>query len=224
MTCQELDARLDDWIDGALDSAAAAAVEEHLAGCGACREAERTLRQVVAHATALPRSIAPARDLWPGIERQLGRGSAWARLSAWGQPLALAAAAVVAIGSAAVVWRARPAAPARVAEIPAGEIRLENASVGGPAVADPELARAERDYEAAANALLDALQARRQQLPPDEIARVEGHLQVIDRALGEVRQALAKDPASFELNRMLLRTHRKKVDVLRQVVRLSTAL
>jgi len=225
MTCQELDARLDDWVDGALDTAAAAAVEAHLAGCAACRDAERRLRQVVAHAAALPRSVAPPRDLWPGIERRIERASAWAWLTGWGQPLALAAAAVVVIGTAAVVWRAQPPAPVSVVEIPVASPRLENVSLAGPSVADPELARAERDYEAAANALLGALQARRAQLPPEEIASVEGNLLVIDRALGQVRQALARDPASPGLNRMLVRTHRKKVDVLRQVVfGLSTAL
>jgi hypothetical protein len=61
-------------------------------------------------------------------------------------------------------------------------------------------------------------------LPPGDLARVESNLKVIDRALAEVRQALVKDPESPELNRMLVATHRKKVDVLRRVVRLSTAL
>jgi len=224
MTCQELDARLDDWIDGALDTASAAAVESHLAGCAACRGAERKLRQVLAHAAALPRAIAPPRDLWPGLERRIERRAGWAWLAGWRQPLVLAAAAVVVAGVAAVLWHTQAPAPAPVVEIPVASPRLENVSLDGPAVADPELARAERDYEAAANALLGTLQARRAQLPPEEIAHVEGNLQVIDRALGEVRRALAKDPQSLELNRMLVRTHRKKVDVLRQVVRLSTAL
>jgi hypothetical protein len=47
---------------------------------------------------------------------------------------------------------------------------------------------------------------------------------VIDRALAQVREALVKDPENRELNRMLVATHKKKVDVLRRVVRLSTAL
>ena len=47
---------------------------------------------------------------------------------------------------------------------------------------------------------------------------------MIDRALAEVREALVKDPESPELNRMLVATHKKKVDVLRRVVHLTTAL
>jgi hypothetical protein len=86
------------------------------------------------------------------------------------------------------------------------------------------LAQAEREYEEAAQALLEALQRRRGVLPAEDLARVESNLQVIDRALAEVREALVKNPKNPELNRMLVATHKKKVDVLRRVVRLSTAL
>ena len=96
--------------------------------------------------------------------------------------------------------------------------------VAGPVVSDPVLAAAERDYEAAANALLEALQQRRAHLQPEALAAVEANLEVIDRALAEVRQALVQDPANAELSRMLVSTHRKKVEVLSRVVKLSTAL
>ena len=41
------------------------------------------------------------------------------------------------------------------------------------AVADPLLAQAERDYETAANALLEALQQRRASMAPEDFARVQ---------------------------------------------------
>jgi hypothetical protein len=93
-----------------------------------------------------------------------------------------------------------------------------------PIVSDPVLAAAERDYEAAANALLDALQDRQSQLAPETLAAVRANLEVIDRALAEVREALVKNPSNPDLSRMLVSTHRKKVDVLSRVVKLSTAL
>ena len=73
-------------------------------------------------------------------------------------------------------------------------------------------------------ALLEALQQRRARLQPEDLAAVEANLDVIDRALAEVRQALARSPESPELGRMLVSTHRKKVEVLSRVVKLSTAL
>jgi hypothetical protein len=95
---------------------------------------------------------------------------------------------------------------------------------GEAGVSDPVLAAAARDYEAAANVLLEALQQRRARLQPEDLAAVEANLDVIDRALAEVRQALARSPENPELGRMLVSTHRKKVEVLSRVVKLSTAL
>jgi putative zinc finger protein len=225
MTCQELDLRLDDWLDGALAGDAAREVEAHLAGCAACRERERQLRQLLAHAAALPRSVAPPRDLWPGIADEIGRGwSSWAAWSTRGfQPLALAAAAVVVLGLAALVLTRIAPERVRTVTMPAASPSATT-FVSGETVSDPELAQAEREYEEAARALLETLQRRSSVLPAEDLARVESHLQVIDRALAEVREALVKDPENRELNRLLVSTHKKKVDVLRRVVRLSTEL
>jgi anti-sigma factor RsiW len=222
MTCHELDERLDDWVDGALAGAEAQAVEAHLASCELCRKREQRLRQLLAHAAALPRSLAPPRDLWPGIAERIERGWSWSGLWTSWQPVAFAAAAAVILGVTALLWTAPGPAAVRTVAMPDASpaVRL----VAGTAVADPVLAAAAHDYEEAASALLAALQRRRAVLPAEDLARVEANLEVIDRALAEVRQALVKDPASPELNRMLVATHRKKVDVLRRVVRLSTAL
>jgi site-specific recombinase XerC len=85
------------------------------------------------------------------------------------------------------------------------------------------LREAEADYARATSALLSALEQRRD-LSPKTLASVRSNLDVIDQALGEVRAALAKDPANPELTHMLASTHRKKVDVLRRVMRLTAPL
>ena len=222
MTCHELDLRLDEWIDGALAAEAAREVEEHLRGCEACRAEERRLRQLLAHAASLPRSLAPPRDLWPGIAEELAGRSSWLGLLGF-QPVLLAAAAAVALAVGALVLIRVAPENVRTVTMPSAT-PTTGTLVSAATVSDPVLAAAEREYEDAARALLEALQRRRGVLPPEELARVEGNLQVIDRALAEVREALVKDPANPELNRMLVATHRKKVDVLRRVVRLSTVL
>jgi predicted anti-sigma-YlaC factor YlaD len=223
MTCQELDERLDDWVDGALPAGAASEVEGHLRSCALCRERERRLRQVLAHAAALPRSLSPPRDLWPGIARRVARERSWSWAAGGWSPLALAAAATVVVGLGAVLWNGPSPSRVRTVRIPAPS--PETTFVAGTAVvSDPVLAAAERDYEAAATALLEALQQRRARLQPEALAAVQANLEVIDRALAEVRQALVQDPANPELSRMLVSTHRKKVEVLSRVVKLSTAL
>jgi hypothetical protein len=217
MTCHELDLRLDDWLDGALAGEAAREVEAHLASCEACRARERQLRQLLAHAAALPRQLAPARDLWPEIAPRLTSG--W---GLHGLPLALLATAAVVVAAIALVMTRVAPEPVKTVTMP--QAGPSAALVSDFALADPVLAAAEREYEAAAKTLLETLQRRRALLPAGDLARVEANLQVIDRALAEVREALVKDPQNPELNRMLVDTHRKKVDVLRRVVRLSTVL
>jgi anti-sigma factor RsiW len=224
MSCQELDARFDDWLDGCLSASEVAALEEHLAGCASCREQARKLRRLLAHATALPGSVTPPRDLWPGIERRIARSRGWVALLAWRSPTLLAAAAVL-VALAAVFVLREQAGTVGTAEMPVGGADAGAAlrPVSG-VTEDPVLAQAEREYEAAANALIAALQQRQDDLAPGTIAGVQENLEVIDHALVEVRRALAKDPHNPELNRMLVATHRKKVDVLQRVVRLSTTL
>jgi hypothetical protein len=58
----------------------------------------------------------------------------------------------------------------------------------------------------------------------ETLESVERNIAVIDEALAQVRRALEKDPASPELGRMLMSTHQKKVEVLRQMVKRSTDL
>jgi hypothetical protein len=221
MTCQELDGRLDDWVDGTLAGEAAAEVEAHLASCPRCQEQERRMRQLLAHAASLPRSLTPPRDLWPGISRRLERERRWSWAGGL-QPWALAAAATVAVALAAVLWTGRSPSAVKMVEIPAATPEARLAAL--PETSDPVIAAAEREYEDAANALLEALQKRQSEISPETLVAVRANLEVIDRALAELREALVKDPSSPELNRMLVATHRKKVDVLRRVVRLSTAL
>ena len=82
----------------------------------------------------------------------------------------------------------------------------------------------ETDYQAAATARMEALLERQDEMEPETLASVQQNLAVIDAALVEVHRALEKDPNRPELERMLVSTHRKRVDVLRKMVKLSTTL
>jgi predicted anti-sigma-YlaC factor YlaD len=216
MTCDEVDGRLDDYADGSLSEGEFQEVELHLASCAACREQERRLRLILAQARALPRELAPPRDLWAGIAERIdagGRGRTF-----WFAPMVLAAAAVlVAVVSVSLLHRGEPVtAPVSV---PGPAANVTPVSLEGT-----PLGAAEQDYERAATELLAALQERRQSLSPQTLASVERNLAVIDQALNEVRAALSRDPGNKDLTRMLVSAHRKKVDTLRRMVRLSTTL
>jgi anti-sigma factor RsiW len=223
MTCQELDERLDDFVDGRLGETESAEVQAHLAACAGCRERAQQLRRLLAHAAALPRGIAPPEDLWPGIRERIERRSAFTGFWTSWQPVALAAAAAAAAALSVFLWSGSGPTAVRTVAMPSAAPTLR-AAASGTAPSDPVLAQAVHDYEQATATLLETLQRRRTVLSADDIARVEANLQVIDRALAEVREALVKDPDNPELNHMLVAQHKKKVDVLRRVVRLSTAL
>ena len=224
MTCRELDDRLDGWVDDTLSEADRREVGAHLADCPECREQERRHRQLLSHAAALPRSVSPPRDLWPEIAERLERPGAWSRswLASWQPALAVAAAVVIALG-AVLLGRPTPE-PVHTVVIPSPPVsegpRLHPAALE----MDPGLVAMESDYQAAANALMEALLERRDELEPGTLETVQENLAVIDEALAEVHRALQQDPNRPELGRMLVSTHRKRVDVLRKMVKLSTAL
>jgi hypothetical protein len=224
MICAELDDRLDGWVSGTLPEAESREMEAHLAACPGCREQERRHRLLLQHASALPRSVSPPQDLWPQIARRIERDRAWSwpRIGAW-QPM-LAAAAVVVVAVLAVFFRQPVPTPAHTVVIPSPAAGQDGQMHPAALQMDPGLGTIERDYQEAANALLAALQERKAQLEPETLASVERNLAVIDKALAEVHAALEKDPSNPELGRMLVSTYRKRVEVLRKMVKLSTAL
>jgi hypothetical protein len=136
----------------------------------------------------------------------------------------LAVAAVVVIALGVVLFGRSSPVPVHTVVIPSssgtGEARLRPAAVE----TDPGLVSMEEEYQAAANALLEALLERRDDLDPATLDTVQRNLAVIDGALAEIHRALAMDPNRPELGRKLVSMHRKRVEVLRQMVKLSSAL
>lgn len=216
-------ARLSEYLDGTLDPVERHALETHLRDCPDCAAVLADLRAVVERAAGLP-AREPARDLWEGIATGIGvtpRGTvipiaARRRRYSFSLPQLLAAAAALVLVSAGGVWAglqltgsARPdtiaaaPAPAPVAGTPAG-------------LFDP------RGRADSAIAELEAvLRAGRGELDSTTVRVLEENLALIDRAISQARQALAKDPGNPYLNEHLARTMRKKIEVLRQAADLA---
>jgi predicted anti-sigma-YlaC factor YlaD len=161
--CERTLEALDDYADGTQGEAAFQEVELHLAGCADCAAEHRMLRELLARAAALPPSVAPPRDLWPGIaERLAPRRPA---VSRWTMGLAAAAALAVAV---TVVSRPRPDAPAGSPPT----TPVASTSEGLP----PALEQAEADYTRAAAQLLAAIESRRGALPPGTVAALQENM------------------------------------------------
>jgi len=70
MTCDAFADALSAYLEGELDGAQAAAVRAHAATCAECGALLADLEGIVAQAASLP-TLAPARDLWAGIESRI---------------------------------------------------------------------------------------------------------------------------------------------------------
>lgn len=70
LTCPELDERLGDYLEGALDDSTATAIELHLSGCAECRALVADFERITRSAAALP-DLTPSHDLWPAIAQRI---------------------------------------------------------------------------------------------------------------------------------------------------------
>lgn len=80
-----------------------------------------------------------------------------------------------------------------------------------------DVADSTRAYEAEAQELLNQLQLQRAMMPPRTSASVDHDLAVIDSAIAELREAIARDPNNPALRRLLASSYRQKVELLKRV-------
>ncbi len=204
MMCPEREVQLNEYVDGVLSAAGRQGVEQHLAGCAGCRAAVAQLRELLAGARALPQSLEPARDLWEGIEPRIRhpRGVVatvwWREQAFWRGALAAAAVLVLALG----IYRLTARPPARPGQ--------------GFSVLEAE-------YASAVDELARTLEGERPRLRPETVAVIERNLRILDQAVRESRDALARDPANPELRQLYAAAYRQKVDLLRWAARLATS-
>lgn len=166
--------------------------------------------------SALPREIAPPRELWRAIRAELAERSSNARR--WDRWRLAAAGLLIAASSSLLTVvalrtrdhaRAATAAPAPAAA-PTAEPRL-------PA----RLASMEQGYLRSTEALRRTLDERRDSLAPSTVATVERSLRIADSAIAEARSALERDPANRVLADLLVSNYERKIDLLRRATELA---
>jgi anti-sigma factor RsiW len=211
MTCEQFDHLLDAYLDGTLDPVRRGEMDAHLAGCADCLQQTDLMRNVLATAMSLPKSISPPRTLWPDIAARLAPrgGPQPARRIAWRRWAPLAAAAVLLVTVTAVLTfrLSRPGSPGGV------PVTSTQPQVAGFA--------ADREYVLAAEDLERVLAEGREHLAPATVAVLERNLALIDAAIAEARAALEADPANADLRALLWGAHRQKLDLLDRATRLT---
>jgi len=197
MTCDTIHDQFDAYEAGRLDAAARDGFERHVAACDECRADLEASRFVALRSRELPREITPPVDLWAGIAPRLAPRPR--RLSlpiGW-----LAAAAVLLVAATSALTIALVRRP--VAEAPSG------------------FASTEARYAASALELATVYRQSRDSLAPATRVVLERNLAVIERALGEAREALRADPANRAIEDMVVAAYRRKIAFLERAARLD---
>jgi len=171
MKCEEIKELLTEYLDGELPVGDAASVEEHAAGCEACRAELEALRQTSALLKSLPRADAPAalaRNVAAAVDRQITarrRAAAlrWMHVGGW---LSAAAAIIIMINLAP--WESPPDST-KVPEHAAPELaRVEEESPAKDAAVAPRTPGTRLRREAASKGA-EFLRVAKPR--PDEVAK-----------------------------------------------------
>jgi len=177
---------------------------------------DRERDPLLARVARLPASVEPARDLWPEIRARLEQPAARPRHVPRGLSWNWALAAGVAIASVSVLFtwmavRAPGEAPAQVAAVaPTPVEALQPVSYGRYARLGPEYAETRAE-------MLEMFRTRLAVLPDDVRLRVEQDLATIQQAADDIDAALAQDPSSRLLNRLLLSTYQEEMRLYTRV-------
>lgn len=218
MNCIDCIDRFDDYLDGRLKSAEVKGVQEHLTGCAACAEELNEIRDLRERVAELPRSLEPARDLWPGVASAIDRSKV-VRGRFRSRALLAAAAAVVVVSSLVTAYYLGRSRALETADSPM-------APAGGPSavlVASFDGLGVD-DYAIRRGALLDALEARSHELSPETLDVVQQNLQLIDEAMDKIAAALGEDPENEFLMKRLAGAYRQQIDLLQRAVRLPAEI
>jgi tetratricopeptide (TPR) repeat protein len=220
--------RLSDYLDGEeLSATERAAIEAHLATCGACRTTLAELEAIAARAASLT-DAAPAADLWAGVAARLTPTSTVLpfarprhRRFSFTLPQLVAAGLALMVMSGGLVWVARLGDP-RASLPPAialGE-RPEPESEPEPL---SRVSFADANYDQAVADLEKVLEANRGRLDPQTVQILEDNLRTIDQAIEQSRKALRADPASVYLNNHFAASRNRKLALLRRASALAMA-
>jgi hypothetical protein len=174
----------------------------------------------------LPRSIAPTRDLWTGIEARLEPRAAvhhGFRRSRW---LAQAAAAVLLVAGSSLLTATLldgRRADSKVAAGATAQAPVEPGVMAMPAAFGPG-SRIDPEYVTARKQLQSVLDARMASLPASTRSKLAENLGELRRAAQQINEALDEQPGDPLLEELLLKTYQDELAVLANVNALTDAL
>lgn len=208
MRCEQAGILMNDSLDGALPQGDKQDLLHHLEGCESCTRTFEELNGLAAETQRLPAALEPDRDLWPGIRARIKDevdvvpAPGGVLFTGNAMRFALAASAVLAVAFGLL-------ALARYSPEPSEPVTVN------------EYESIEQDYRNAKATLLDTLRSPDSNVSEETLATIEESLEVIGKAVADIRLALEENPNNPHLERMLLATYNAEINLLHQAVRLT---
>ena len=157
-------------------------------------------------AAELATEISPERDLWPGIAEAITAPVP----RRWTPMLAQAAAILLLVGaSSAITYVAVKDTGQPLVQV-SPELMFEQASFGNRYNLGP-------GFQDARSTLVAEFEAEIERLSPEMRAEIETNLELVQKAIYDINQALEQEPDNVLLQERLLRTYREELALLRRV-------
>lgn len=202
-----------------MDDDSRAVLDAHLASCWNCKADVAHLSKSMDALRRVSEPSAPIDELWPTIHDRIEKTKV---VSLGTQPEAVPAVPapqkklswlwLAPAGVAAAVVIALFALPGKRSS-PERQPTAVAADTGATLVSVVDSSYA---YEREAQALLDKLELQRALLRPDAAVALDRDLKVVDVAIAELKDAVARDPANPALRQLLAASYRQKVDLLKR--------
>jgi hypothetical protein len=225
MSCDRYWSDADDYAEDRLSGAALDAFEAHLPACAECRAAVSDVRAIRTAARALEPHV-PSPQLWTRIAAAVEaepRPSPLRRLfgigvaAGWWQPIAVAVMLALLAGGSWLTWRQVSRGGSQPA---AASVALSADQTEALESVETEMKLAEDHYTKAIAKLEQITSSGGSSLDSQTAAVLQDNLMVIDRAIGESRAALQKEPANDLAQDSLFDALRSKVSLLQDTVSL----
>ena len=221
MSCQDYEAQIGEYVDGAMDEAERASFESHLSTCASCRAVVADFTVIRAASLSLEPRVPPP-HVWHKISAAIdaepkpffGMGGTWWR--------AFAPVAAMAILVSSLTWTA---AQLTMAPRTTTEAQLTSPT-GQPPGTPSEPVSIEAQYQLAERDLTNTIEGLeriaddRSALDMETADVLKANMTVLDGAIGESREALKKEPENDVAQESLFEALRNKVALLQDTIAL----
>jgi hypothetical protein len=224
MSCQDYEAQIGDYVDGAMNEAQRASFESHLTTCASCRAVVADFTVIRAASLSLEPRVPPP-HVWHKVSAAIEAepkpffgigGTQWWRAFA---PIAAMTVLVASLSWTAAQLTLAPRST-RAAQMTSADGQVPAGIPSEPVSIQAQYQLAERDLTTTIEGLERIAADDRTALDMETADVLKANLTVLDGAIGESREALKKEPDNDVAQESLFEALRNKVALLQDTIAL----